>query len=109
MNESPSQATSNTELSELLRKARSGGTEEAFHGLRSLDASVMPSLQAAFHLEQDPIVRAVIVHAVWQQTWPGLIGFLAAALGDPADEVWKEALDGLVSVASAEARKKSSN
>jgi hypothetical protein len=49
--------------------------------------------------------RALIVEAVWQHRQPTSVDFLAIALDDPHPDVWKQALDGLVTLASPESRK----
>lgn len=41
---------------------------------------------------------------MWQHRDFSIIPFLAEALGDEAPEVWKQALDGLVTLASPAAR-----
>jgi HEAT repeat protein len=84
--------------------ARAGQIESAFFGLIDLDKSVLPILEQEFRLEKDPSVRALIIKAVWNARWPGSIPFVAEALGDPQPQVWKEALDGLVALASPESR-----
>lgn len=44
----------------------------------------------------------MLVEAIWQHRQPSVIGFLADVLGDPVPVVWKQALDGLVTLASPE-------
>ena len=85
-----------------IERARIGDYEEAFHGLRELDSDALPALQEAYHREDDPMVRSVIVEAIWQYRQASVIGFLADVLGDPMPMVWKQALDGLVTLASPE-------
>lgn len=88
----------------FLDQARAGDLEGAFHGLRELDHSAMPVMQAAFRVEEDPGVRSLLVELSWQHSKSAeVIGFLAEAWEDPAPEVWKQALDGLVAIASPEA------
>ncbi|MFO0890391.1 MAG: HEAT repeat domain-containing protein [Isosphaeraceae bacterium] len=83
-----------------VAKARSGAVEDAFHGLQDLGTDALPAMQSAYHDEVDPIVRALIVEAIWQRRQPSTTDFLADALRDPAPPVWKQALDGLVTLAS---------
>jgi hypothetical protein len=86
-----------------IERARSGDHEGAFHGLRELDLDALPAMQEAYRCEEDdPIVRSVLVEAIWQHRQPSVIGFLADVLGDPMPVVWKQALDGLVTLASPE-------
>jgi hypothetical protein len=93
-----------TEVDFYLNAARNGEVDAAFHGLIELDDHAIPALQEAYRAEADPAIRALIVEAVWQHRLPSTIDFLAAALADPHPEVWKQALDGMVTLASAESR-----
>ncbi len=91
-------------LDYYIEKARSGNGDAAFHGLRELDANTIPAIQEAYRSEPDPTVRALFVRAIWEHRDPSVIDFLAEAVGDPHPAVWKEALDGLVTLASPEAQ-----
>lgn len=88
---------------EYLQIARCGSFEAAFHGLIDIGPEVIPSLVQAYRSESDPQVRALIVEVVWQHRCPSTLDFLAAALDNPHPAVWKQALDGLVVLASPEA------
>lgn len=88
---------------EYLQMARCGSFDAAFHGLIDLGPEVIPSLVQAYRSESDPRVRALIVEVVWQRRRPSTLDFLVAALDDPHHAVWKQALDGLVVLASPEA------
>jgi hypothetical protein len=92
-----------SELSFYLNEAREGNSEAAYFGLIHLGDVV--GLQDAYRAETDPEIRALLVHAVWQHRLTETIGFLAVALGDPHDETRKQALDGLVTLASPASRK----
>jgi hypothetical protein len=59
-------------------------------------------MRMAYSRENDIVVRAMIVEAIWQHRQQSVISFLADALRDPAPMVWKQALDGLVALASPE-------
>ena len=59
-------------------------------------------MQEAYRCEDDPIVRSVLVEAIWQHRDPSVIGFLIDVLGDPMPVVWEQALDGLVTLACPE-------
>jgi HEAT repeat protein len=89
-------------VDDYIERARSGDHEGAFHGLRELDLDALPALQEAYRYEDDPIVRSLVVEAIWQHRQPSVIGFLVDVLGDPMPVVWKQALDGLVTLASPE-------
>jgi hypothetical protein len=75
-----------------------GGSEResAYHRLIDADDAVVPVLIGAFRTQQDPRVRALLVEIVWQHRLPETIGLLVEALDDRDPEVWKSALDGLV-------------
>jgi HEAT repeats len=93
-----------TEVDFYLNQARNGEVDAAFHGLIELGDDAIPALQQAYRTESDSAIRALIVEAVWQHRLPATIDFLAVALIDPHPDVWKQALDGLVTLASAESR-----
>lgn len=88
-----------------IERARAGDTDAASHGLRELDRTALPALREAYQAEGDPTVRAVLVEAIWQHREPSAIDFLGLALADRHTEVWKQALDGLVTLASPESRR----
>jgi hypothetical protein len=94
-----------TEIDGNLDLARDGDIGAAFHGLIELRDDDIPALQEAYRVESEPAIRALVVEAVWQHRLPSTTDFLAVALADPHLEVWKRALDGLVTLASAESRK----
>jgi HEAT repeat protein len=79
---------------------RLGGPEGegACHSLIEADPAVVPVLISAFRSEQDAGIRAALVEIIWQHRLPETAGFLVEALADPVPEVWKSALDGLVTL-----------
>lgn len=83
-----------------LELARSGFRDEAFHGLRELSHDALPVMQSAYHNEHDPNIRELLVEAIWQHRQSSVIDFLLDALRHPDARVWKQALDGLVALAS---------
>ncbi len=72
------------------------GEESAFHALIEAPHAVLGALIARFHVEADPDLRASIVEVVWQHRQSDSLPFLAQALADSSEQVWKQALDGLV-------------
>lgn len=84
----------------FVAKARAGDLEDAFHGLRELGLDAFPAMRSVYHGESTPIVRALIAGVVWQLQHASSVDLLADALRDPAQIVWKQALDGLVSLSS---------
>jgi HEAT repeat protein len=88
------------QIADLLHRFRKGCREEAFFGLLEMGHDVLPELMAAFRAERDAQVRAFIVEVVWQHRQQSVIPFLGEALRDPEPAVWRQALDGLVTLAS---------
>jgi hypothetical protein len=88
-----------------LNEARNGDFHSAYHSLIELPNDLVPELAEAYRREADPEIRALIVEAVWQHRQLTSVDFLAIALDDPHPDVWKQALDGLVTLASPESRK----
>jgi hypothetical protein len=95
----------NDETDFYLSKARNGEFDAAFHGLVELRNDLVRDLEKAYYAETDPRIRSLLVEAVWQHRLPSCADFLAAALEDPYPEVWKKALDGLVTLSSPESRR----
>jgi hypothetical protein len=85
-----------------LDLAKAGRREAAFHCLFELGESAIPRLAEAYRDEADPAVRNLLVEVIWQLRSPSSIEFLGEALQDPDPGVWKQALDGLVTLASPE-------
>jgi HEAT repeat protein len=82
--------------------ARAGNREAALEGLIGLGEPAIPRLADAFRTEPDPALRALLVETVRQLRSHASIELLGEALRDPSPEVWKQALDGLVTLASPE-------
>ena len=90
------------EISWYIDKFRRGDEEGAFHGLSELTDDAVPELIERFRAEALAPSRALAVKALWERRDPSIIPFLSEALQDCEEEVWQEALDGLVTLASAE-------
>jgi hypothetical protein len=84
---------------------RNGNFDNAYHCLIELPNDLLPELEEAYRGESDPKIRALVVEAVWQHHLPASVDFLAVVLEDPDPDVWKQALDGLVTLASPESRR----
>ena len=85
-----------------LELARTGHREGAFHCLIELGERALPRFVDAFRAEPDPSLRSLLVEVAWQLRAHASFAVLAEALRDPSPEVWRQALDGLVTLASAE-------
>jgi HEAT repeat protein len=87
-------------ISSYLDWARSGNREAALESLIDLGEDAIPRLASAYRAEADPAIRALVVEVVWRLRSHASIEFLGEALQDPAQLVWKQALDGLVTLAT---------
>jgi hypothetical protein len=86
----------NEELDYYLARLREiGGGDDLFCNLTHLGRGVLPRLMRE---AEQPEHRAFLVHVIWQIRDRSAVDFLGAALSDPDPEVWKEALDGLVTL-----------
>jgi hypothetical protein len=81
-----------------LHRLQGPESESAYHDLVAADHAVVSILIDAFRAEQDPEIRALLVDIIWQHRLPETAGFLTEALADLHPEVWKSALDGLVTL-----------
>ncbi len=87
------------EVSEAVKKLHGGDEENAFLELIELPGEVLPAIVDFFHVETEPPIRAFLIKAAWERGDDSAIPLLAEALNDDAEEVWQEALDGLVAFA----------
>ena len=76
----------------------------ALQCLIQVDAEALPIIYAAYDRATEPSIRWALVKAVWEHREPSSVPFLARALHDPSDEVWNEAITGLVTIGSDDAR-----
>jgi len=86
-----------------IDRIRAAGASDAFHSLIEAEDAVVPLLIEAFRAERDAGVRADLVEIIWQHRMPETVTFLSEALTDDVPEVWKSALDGLVTLGGADA------
>lgn len=73
-------------------------SEDALHSLLEAGPQILPQLSATFDRSASPRIRAQLVRIMGQARVPGAVDALANALRDRASEVWKAALDGLVTI-----------
>ena len=83
-----------------LQNLRTGHHDTAFHALREAGPSIIPRLIETFRHEKSAPVRAELVAIIWNFKVPETVNFLGEALNDADPGVWKNALDGLVTMAS---------
>lgn len=89
-----------SEIKEIVENFRSGDEESAFFTLVELPGDVLPALIEIFRAERATAVRAFLVKVAWERREETVIPFLADALNESEEEVWQQALDGLVAFAS---------
>jgi hypothetical protein len=77
---------------------RLGSDENAYFALIEAPRTILPLLAAAFRTETDPVKRSTILEVIWQHRDPSMIPLLGEALHDLSPKVWKQALDGLVTI-----------
>jgi hypothetical protein len=85
-----------------LDKFRGGEEEAAFFALLEIPGDVLPALIDAFRIETDAAIRALLVRAAWDRRDHSALPFLGEALSELQEQVWQQALDGLVAFASPE-------
>jgi HEAT repeat protein len=83
-----------------LQQLRSGDSEAAFHNLIELDPDVLPTLIAAFQEETSAEFRSSLLRVIDEFRSPVALSAFASALRDRRPEVWRAALNGLVSLKS---------
>ncbi len=76
------------------------GDDDAFHNLMEAPKPVIDRLRSSW-VQQDAQTRNLFIEVIWQQRDPADIPLLLAALDDEDDDVWKQALDGLVTLKAA--------
>ena len=75
--------------------ARALGHEHRLE-LLEMPGDVLPVLIDVFHSEADVAVRAILVRVAWERRDRSVLAFLSEALNDDHEEIWQQALDGLV-------------
>ncbi len=91
------------DVSQLIHAMREGD-EEAFRTLLEADKSIAPMLVRHFQEEAIGSCRARIIELIWNRRDQQIVPFLASALHDTHSEVWKQAIDGLVTIGGIESR-----
>ncbi len=84
-------------ISEIERLA-SPFAEHACCNLWAMTSEIIPQLTAAFWAEKNPEIRATLVYVIWEFREKSTAPFLIEAMDDVHDQVWMNALDGLVTI-----------
>ena len=74
----------------------------AFHSLIQLPASVVPIIIRRYNLEDDIEFKSKLIEVIWQIRDESCKEFLYECFDDNEDEIWEEALNGIVALASSE-------
>ena len=80
--------------------ASAEGDDDVFHSLVEAPSSVLDLLRSNWSQRVDARARGLLIEVIWQQRDPADIPLLLAALEDVEDIVWKQALDGLVTLSA---------
>jgi hypothetical protein len=92
----------NVEQSAACYLARIPDDENAMFALAEAPASILPLLVSAFRSDPDAVKRSAILNVIWQRRDRATIPVLGEGLQDVSPRVWKEALDGLVTIGGPE-------
>jgi hypothetical protein len=93
-----------TAIKYYLERFQSGEYDAAFFGLLEQNKEILPHLMDAYKAEVKADIRCFLVEVIWQHRDPTVVPFLDEVLDDENPKVWKQALDGLVALASPSAR-----
>lgn len=72
--------------------------ENAYYALIHFDHSFVPRLIQAYRAETNFNVRVVLIEIIGQHRLSTTLDFLAEVLQDSDSEIWKAALDGIVTI-----------
>lgn len=93
------------QVGRLLAALGSPAGENALCDLTRLPPEAVAFVAEAYHRETGRQRRQSLVHALWQFRDAAALPALAAALREQDEGVWKEALDGIVTIGGAAARR----
>ena len=85
------------EVAALLARLDGPRAEEAVCDLTCL-TEALPFVAEVYYREPDARRRELLIYCLWQYRDVAALPTLEAALRDPDERVWKEALDGLVAL-----------
>lgn len=91
-----------SEIKQIVENFRSGDEESAFFTLIEAPEPVLPGLIEFYRAEPDGEIRAFLVKAAWERREEAVVPFLGEALWAAEEQVWQQALDGLVTFASTQ-------
>jgi hypothetical protein len=86
-----------------LLNALADDDEDSYHTLLEAPSDIVPLLIERFVVLTDGRQRARVVNVIWQYRLKSTLPFFVSALGDTHPDVWKEALDGIVTIGGDDA------
>ena len=81
-----------------IQKLASPFAEQACCNLWAMTSEIVPQLMEAFWTEKNPEIRATLIYVIAHFRNESAAQFLIEALDDVYDQVWMNALDGLVTI-----------
>jgi HEAT repeat protein len=78
-------------------------SENAWHALVELSTEALPYIREAYHLADDNKKRELLIQVLAEQRDEESLALFSELLYDPAPEIWKAALDALVSIGGSTA------
>ena len=93
-----------TEIAELIRQLHGPGAEGAQCTLTGMPET-LHVVVAVYEAEPNPRRRAALIHCLWEYRDLAALPTLQRALLEADERVWKEALDGLVTLGGEEAER----
>lgn len=91
-----------SEISRYVADLHGDSSGDAFFALLHLEDENLPALVNAYHQQSDLDIKASLVEIIWQHRQPETLSFLLEALQLQHDAIWKNALDGLVTIGGAD-------
>jgi len=89
-----------SQIAYYLERYKNGHWDDAFHSLLEMDHRALPELMMEFRRTDDIDLRIFLVNVIWEHRQQSCVEFLREALFDLESRVWREALNGLVTLAS---------
>jgi HEAT repeat protein len=86
-------------IAEWIAALHGSSSEQSFCRLKSAPEALRHLIEA-LDREPDARRRATLVHFLWQLRDPAALPTIATALEDVDERVWKEALDGVITLGS---------
>jgi HEAT repeat protein len=77
--------------------------ENSWHSLVEAGPDALPYLVEAFNSNDDPQIQVRLIQIICQYRSKNAVPFLSTQLNNQFPEIWKTALDGLVSLGNTEA------